>query len=546
MPRIALSIRAQLLLVLTVFLVLPWLGYEYVRELERVLRDAQERTLAGTAQAVATALHDRPRLFAQPPDPIASFARERADRRIGGGGVSLPPSASPEIAQIVEGLSRTTARIWVIDRDGVVLARAGTLKPPPAAPPVESIWAQFGSATIGRLYALVLEQPTEDFSDDAATRGAPRGRAVEGALAGILMTERRPTSDGRAMLVSAAHPVWVGDQVRGVVIVEETANAVVAERNRAFERLFNIVLAVLLVGSLALTAYATWLSARIRRLRDAAERAIDEHGRVRAPFAATAAGDEIGDLSRSFASVLARLSEYAGYQEKMASRLSHELRTPIAVVSSSLDNLKDASLPDDARVYMARAQQGLTRLTQILTRMTEATRLEQSLADVERERFDLVAVVTGCVEGFRLVYPAAQLAFAPPAGPLPMDGSPDLIAQMLDKLVANAVEFAQGRAIEVQLDTDGARARLVIANDGPPVPDGMEGRLFESTVSVRAGGDAGVPHLGLGLYIVRLIAQFHGGAARVANKPEGSGVVVTVTLPLAARQARTGARADQG
>ena len=46
LPRLALSIRAQLLLVLTVFLIIPWLGYEYVRELERFLRDAQERTLA--------------------------------------------------------------------------------------------------------------------------------------------------------------------------------------------------------------------------------------------------------------------------------------------------------------------------------------------------------------------------------------------------------------------------------------------------------------------------------------------------------------------
>ena len=95
--------------------------------------------------------------------------------------------------------------------------------------------------------------------------------------------------------------MWVGDQVRGVVIAEETGNAVLAERNRAFERLFNIVLAVLLVGSLALTAYATWLSSRIRRLRDDAERAIDEQGRVRAPLASSGAGDEIGDLSRSFA-----------------------------------------------------------------------------------------------------------------------------------------------------------------------------------------------------------------------------------------------------
>src|SRR5206468_1925176 len=193
-----------------------------------------------------------------------------------------------------------------------------------------------------------------------------------GALAGILTTDRRPTSDGKAVVVSAAHPIWVGDEVKGAVIVEETGNAVLAVRNRAFERLFNIVLAVLLVGSLALTLYATWLSSRIRRLRDDAERAIDERGRVREPLASSRAGDEIGDLSRSFGSVLARLSEYASYQEKMASRLSHELRTPIAVVRSSLDNLKLAPMPDDARVYMRRAPEGLARLTEILTRMTEA------------------------------------------------------------------------------------------------------------------------------------------------------------------------------
>src|SRR2546423_6090462 len=78
--RIALGIRAQLLLVLTVFLAIPWLGYEYVRELERFLRDAQEKTLAGTAQAVATALHDRPRLFDAPASPRESLVVERAQR----------------------------------------------------------------------------------------------------------------------------------------------------------------------------------------------------------------------------------------------------------------------------------------------------------------------------------------------------------------------------------------------------------------------------------------------------------------------------------
>jgi two-component system sensor histidine kinase ChvG len=529
-PRIALSIRAQLLLVLTVFLALPWLGLEYVRELERLLRDAHERTLAGTAQAVATALHDRPRLFATRPDPIAAFASERQVES-GKGAPRLPPSASPEIAQIIDGLSRTTARIWVIDRDGTVLARAGTLKAPPVETAPDSFGARASRATIGRLYRLVLDQPSEDFTDDAIASGSPHGRDVEGALAGILTTDRRPTSDGKAVIVSAAHPIWVSDAVKGAVIVEETGNAVLGQRNRAFERLFNIVLAVLLVGSLALTLYATLLSSRIRRLRDDAERAIDDQGRVRAPFASSNAGDEIGDLSRSFGNVLARLSDHASYQEKMASRLSHELRTPIAVVRSSLDNLRQSPLPDDARVYMTRAQEGLTRLTTILTRMTEAVRLEQSLSDVERESFDLADVVTGCVDGYRIAYPAAVFALVRPAGPFPMTGAPDLIAQMLDKLVANAVEFGRNGAIEIRLERAEDEVLLLVGNEGPPLPETQDGHLFDSMVSVRRSAEAGEAHLGLGLYIVRLIAQFHGGTARAANRPDGRGVIVTVAMP---------------
>jgi signal transduction histidine kinase len=101
----------------------------------------------------------------------------------------------------------------------------------------------------------------------------------------------------------------------------------------------------------------------------------------------------------------------------MAGRLAHELRTPVAVVRSSLDNLNDAAVPADARVYIDRARSGLARLNAILTRMTEATRLEEALHDAERERFDLALVVAGCVEGYRLAYRDVPIAFAPPAHP---------------------------------------------------------------------------------------------------------------------------------
>ena len=281
--RFALGIRAQLLLVLTVFLVIPFLGWSYVRELERVLRDAQERTLAGTAQAVATALHDRARLFDLTPVPLESLATERGSDDGGAATATerraVPhPGAVAEIAQILQGMSRTTARIWVVDRDLDVLARTGSLHPPPppsepAADGVEGLWRRIERSVLHPFYALVLAQPTEDFAEDSAGSTLHEARDVSGALAGILATDRRLTPDGRAVVVSAAHPIWVGDEVRGAVIVEETANSVLAERNRAFERLFTIVLAALLIGSVALTAFASRLTARIRKLRDDAEMA---------------------------------------------------------------------------------------------------------------------------------------------------------------------------------------------------------------------------------------------------------------------------------
>ena len=526
-PPFRLGIRAKLLLVLTVFLAIPWLGYAYVQEVERVLREAQQRTLAGTAQAVATALHDRPALFA---------------RSAAGDGTGTEAAAgAAEIEAILLGLSRTTARIFVVDRQANVIARVGTLQrpePAEALPPqgAARVAAWFERNVVHPLYALLLAQPTEDFSDDFLGRPLPFAKEVDRALAGILTVDRRTSRDGRVGIVAAAHPVWAGDTVEGAVVVEETTNAVLAQRNRAFERLFTLVLALTLAGATALTVFASRLSSRIRRLRDEVEQAIDAKGRVRRIAAGSTAGDEIGDLSRSFTSVLSRLADSVSHREALASRLSHELRTPIAVVRSSLDNLQADAVSPGARVYVERAQGGLDRLAQILTRMSEATRLEQSIGQAEFERLDLAELVRGCVEGYRSAYAPREFVVDAPAEAIVLRGAPDLLAQMLDKLVANAVEFGvPARPIEVRVECAGGIARVSVANEGPPLPEALADRLFESMTSARDEAHRGgaTPHLGLGLYIVRLVAEAHGGSAQAVNRPDASGVAVTVTLPAA-------------
>jgi signal transduction histidine kinase len=253
------------------------------------------------------------------------------------------------------------------------------------------------------------------------------------------------------------------------------------------------------------------------------------------------APDELGDLSRSFSSLLGRLDEYTGYLRTLAGKLAHEIRTPLTIVRSSLENLESesnsSSAPNNsnARVYIARAREGSERLSAILTAMGAATRVEEAIAHSERQRFDLAALVRATVAAYGSAFPNRRFALQLPEDPVEMTGAPDLIVQMLDKLVDNAVDFsADGATIAVGLGNDDTHAEISVANPGPLLPPEAATRLFESLWQYRAEADTPQgrlrPHFGLGLYIVRLIAEFHGGSARAANLPDDSGAIFSVRL----------------
>ena len=527
-------LRAKLALVALVLLVLPWAGWLYVREMERFLLAAQEEALAATARAIATALHERPRLLSYQARSESEL-REDAERelkRLTGGVIGQETPAGEvhdaagdgEIAAILKGLERGSSRIWVVSRDYRVLALAGSLKRADAPPP--------GLAQ--RALGWLLAPPTEEFDDAIAEDAVAAGRDVSAALQGAPATRTRNTRDGLAVVVSAAQPIWVGDEVVGAVVVEETTNRIASLRSQALERLLVVTLAVFALVAAVLLWFASRISNRIRRLSDEAEAAIDARGRVTRLTTASEATDEIGDLSRSFTTVLGRLARYNAYLEALAGRLSHELRTPVAVVRSSLENLHAARTAEETRTYVARAEEGLTRLATILSRMTEASRLEQGLSTAGRERFDAAAVVRGCVEGYRLAYAPRSFELTVPGEPVPMAGAADLLAQMLDKLVENAADFAAaGTAIRILLLPKEGQTVLRIENQGPPLPDAIRDSLFDSMVSLRGERSGSVPHLGLGLYIARLIAEFHGGGLRAENLPGGGGAAFEAVLPRA-------------
>jgi signal transduction histidine kinase len=229
--------------------------------------------------------------------------------------------------------------------------------------------------------------------------------------------------------------------------------------------------------------------------------------------------------------MLQNLGQYTRYLEKLPDTLAHEMNNPLNVVNSSLDYLEyqHRDLVDDK--YLNRARSGIFRLRTILTSLTEAANLKEALRNEQsdEERFNLVELVTGCVDGYQLSNPSRAFLNHFPASPVFIHGTPDRIAQLLDKLIDNAVQFGRERsAIIVRINELPNIIQLSVINDGPTLPSELSARVFDPMVS--SSTDARHSHLGLGLYIVREIAEFHGATVVANNRGDANGVEVTVNF----------------
>jgi signal transduction histidine kinase len=414
-------------------------------------------------------------------------------------------------------------RMIITDHGGWRIAVVGDpgIAPVQAQGPVSS-WLRIA-------YNALVEPGTEP----AFAEPDPTGREQQPYIVNALDGERsaswfRSQESGRA-IVAVAEPVNSGGVTIGAVILQQGTNAILSLTNQGLARLLNATIITTLLVAAVLLGYATWLSRRIRRLSVAAEDALDNDD-LRKVLPSNTSGDEVGDLSRSFSHVLSQLADYNDYLRSLASKLSHELRTPLAIVTSSLENLEHEALTEASAGYTARAKDGADRLRRILSAMSEASRVEELMEHAEAEPFDLRAVLESTVKAYRDVYSNRRFAFDSELEKAVVMGSPELIIQMLDKLVDNAVDFsADNDVITIGLESDDPGFVLGVYNPGLPLPDRMRTQLFDSMVSVRSGSDN--KHLGLGLYVARLIAEGHGG--RIAAENADGGVRFSVSVPIA-------------
>jgi two-component system sensor histidine kinase ChvG len=428
------------------------------------------------------------------------------------------------LRSVLNRLSRTGDRYRVVDANGWVLADSGAVN---SSLPTANADASLSE----RFFRFVLRRndpPYDGLEQPRGRVGDPKLRRVLDGDSATAWYRQGPESSA---VVAAAVPIVSSGKGVGAVVLEQSSDSVLTLTNQALLRLMSFTILVSVIAATGLFAYASFLSFRIRRLAGAAETALSPAGEIDTALPGGSARDEVGDLSRSFAALLGRLSAYTDYLRTLTGKLAHEIRTPIAIISTSLDNLEHETNAAEARKYVERMRVGTARLDAILGAMSAATHVEQSVSESPAEYYDLAEVVEACAAAYRDVYADRNFLIQRPKTPCPVFGSGDLLAQLVDKLVENAVSFSEpGGSIELGVAAAGDLFELSVANQGPLLPEAMRHQVFDSLVSVRERRDAGT-HLGLGLYIVALIAKYHGGTVEAGNLADSSGVILKVRIP---------------
>ena len=160
----------------------------------------------------------------------------------------------------------------------------------------------------------------------------------------------------------------------------------------------------------------------------------------------------------------------------------------------------------------------------ILSAMAEASGLEESIRGNIKVPVDLAPLLRELFGAYKSLYDHHTLSFYCEVESAMTIASPELLVQSLDKLMDNAASFSPpGGSIKLRLAALEDHWKISVENTGPLLSESMQGRLFSSMVSVREKNTDDI-HLGLGLHIVQLIADFHEAQVEIKNLEDGSGV----------------------
>ena len=506
-------IRAVLLLMLLIAVATPMVGLFFFRVFENQLIRKTEGELIAQSAAIASVYRLKvaeikisPKTFGlEAPEDVADgykavFSPFGASLDLASDPV-LPPRPEPRAAPPVDAAygrlgdalepvidetrRRTLAAIQLLDPQGVVLT----------------------GREVGRSLAHVPEVAA----------------ALNGRLARQLRTrlrERPPPfiyylTKGASLRVFIAFPVIIDGHVAGVVYASRTPAHVLqvawAERESLALAAAATLAGVLLIGFIG----ARTITGPIRRLTARTRRIAVGEREAMAPLG-QAGTAEVAELSETFLRTSRKLHDRSASTAAFAAHVSHELKSPLTAIQGAAELMRD--MPDmpasDRRAFLDTAVENAERMTMLVRRLLEMARAETDAATGDSSLSEIAGELPDAVE----LSGATSLRLAISA---------EKLTAIIGNLADNAVRHGARRVL-IDVTSGRGRAILRVADDGEGVSLSNQGRLFEPFFTTRreSGGT------GMGLSIVRALAEAHDGSVRLAE-PKGAlgGAVFEVELP---------------
>ena len=232
---------------------------------------------------------------------------------------------------------------------------------------------------------------------------------------------------------------------------------------------------------------------------------------------------------------LAQEQRLALQQRNFVSMASHEFRTPLTIIDGHVRRLikmKDVVTPAEIDERGGKVRAAVLRLTHLIDNLLNSSRMIDGGAELyfEPVEMDMAALLREVCQLHREIVPGAEIAERLPDTPMPMTGDAKLLLQVFSNLLSNAVKYSPGGGkIEVEAAIEGNEVVVVVADRGIGILPGDLDRLFERYH--RGSNVSGIVGTGVGLYLVKIAVDLHGGSIAVQSK-EGSGTRFGVRLPI--------------
>jgi two-component system sensor histidine kinase CpxA len=292
---------------------------------------------------------------------------------------------------------------------------------------------------------------------------------------------------------------------------------------------------VVFVFALLISGFMCWWLARyvskpVERLQSSARSLAAGNLDARVGEEFSSRRDELGVLARDFDVMAEHVRNLIASKEDLLRGMSHELRSPLARLRVALGLARRPG--EDLSRQLDRIELEAERLDTLIGQMLQLSQLRAAEPAHLREEVELTTLLTEVVEDARLEANAQnkEVAWAPNMS-VTVEGDQRLLRSAIENVLRNAVRFtASGTAVRAQLQHEDSRARLLIEDEGPGVPDPELARIFEPFYRVAESRDRDSGGTGLGLAITARIVALHGGKVTARNGA-GGGLHVEIALP---------------